>query len=271
MARVDPVAWAESFNEMFALVAGKFAQAQSRWRARRYLLGLLSQSERKNGWSTIAEFAGDGSPDGMQRLLNFYSWDAGAVRDALARYVVRAFGDPAAVLVADETGFLKKGRMSAGVQRQYTGTAGRVENAQVGVFLAYAGPGGSRALIDRELYLPQKWCEDRERCRGAGIPKGTGFATKPELARQMIEHAIKAEVPFGWFAADEVYGQNTVLRDWLEEQEVRYVMAVPCSQQVVTAAGKIRADALAARVPARGWQRVSCGDGAKGRGCMTGR
>jgi SRSO17 transposase len=262
-ARVDPVAWAESFNEMFALVAGEFAQAQSRWRARGYLLGLLSQSERKNGW-TIAEFAGDASPDGMQRLLNFYSWDADRVRDAVRRYVVTRLGDPAGVLVADETGFLKKGRMSAGVQRQYTGTADRVENAQVGVFLAYAAPDGSRALIDRDLYLPERWAVDKGRCAQAGIPADREFATKPELARQMVERAIAAGVPFGWFAADEVYGQNTALRDWLEEQSVRYVMAVPCSQQVATAAGKLRADELAALVPAAGWQVASCGDGAKG-------
>src|SRR5258708_24878402 len=147
MARVDPRAWAEALNEMFALIAVEFLQAPSRKRARSYLLGLLSQSERKNGW-TIAEFAGDGSPDGMQRLLNFYLWDAGAVRDALARYVVRSFGHPAAVLVADETGFLKKGRKSAGGARQYTGPARRGESCQVGGFVAYASPDGSRALID---------------------------------------------------------------------------------------------------------------------------
>lgn len=260
---VDPVAWTEAFNEMFALIAGEFAQAQSRWRARGYLLGLLSQSERKNGW-TIAEFAGEATPGGMQRLLNFYSWDADAVRDALARYVVRALGHPAGVLVADETGFLKKGRKSAGVARQYTGTAGRVENAQVGVFLAYAAPDGSRALIDRELYLPEKWTADRDRCRRAGIPDEVKFATKPELARQMIERAVKAEVPFGWFAADEVYGQNPGLRDWLEAQQIRYVMAVPCSERITTAAGILRADKLAAQVPAGGWQVASCGDGSKG-------
>jgi SRSO17 transposase len=257
------VAWTESFNEMFALIAGEFLQAPSRWRARRYLLGLLSQSERKNGW-TIAEFAGDVSPDGMQRLLNFYAWDADRVRDALARYVVAALASPAGVLVADETGFLKKGRMSAGVARQYTGTAGRVENCQVGVFLAYASADGSRALIDRELYLPRRWAEDRDRCEQAGIPEDRAFETKPALARKMVERVIAAGVPFGWLAADEVYGQNPGLRDWLEEQRIRYVMAVPCSEPVTTAAGKIRADELAARVPGDGWQVLSCGDGSKG-------
>jgi SRSO17 transposase len=257
------VAWAESFNEMFALIAGEFAEVRTRRRGRGYLLGLLSQAERKNGW-TIAELAGDATPIGMQRLLNFYAWDADRVRDALTRYVVKSLGHPAAVLVADETGFLKKGRKSAGVARQYTGTAGRVENCQVGVFLAYAAPDGSRALIDRELYLPEKWADDKDRCAAAGIPEDTGFATKPELARQMAERAIKAGVPFGWFAADEVYGQNPGLRDWLEKQQIAYVMAVPCSQLITAAAGKLRAGQLAARVPDAGWQVLSCGDGSKG-------
>src|SRR3989440_7032655 len=184
----DGVAWREAFGELFAIVAREFAQAPSRRRARGYLLGLLSHSERKNGW-TIAEFAGDAGPEGMQRLLNFYAWDEDAVRDALRRYVVKAFGDPAGVLAADETGFLKKGRMLAGVQRQYSGTAGRVENCQLGVFLAYAAPGGSRALIDRELYLPESWTGDRDRCRQAGIGGDVEFATKPELARKMLERA----------------------------------------------------------------------------------
>jgi SRSO17 transposase len=258
-----PVVWPEAFAELFAMVAGEFAQAPSRRRARVYLLGLLSHGERKNGW-TIAEFAGDAGPEGMQRLLNFYAWDEDAVRDALGRYVVRALGHPGGVLVADETGFVKKGRMSAGVQRQYSGTAGRVENCQLGVFLAYAAPDGSRALIDRELYLPESWTSDRERCRQAGIGDDVAFATKPELARRMLERAVAAGVPFSWFTADEAYGQNPGLRDWLEEQAISYVMAVPVSEPCVTAAGKIRADALAARVPAGGWQVLSCGDGSKG-------
>jgi SRSO17 transposase len=258
-----PVVWPEAFAELFALVAGEFAQALSRRRARGYLLGLLSHSERKNGW-TIAEFAGDAGPEGMQRLLNFYAWDEDRVRDAVRRYVVRAFGHPAGVLVADETGFLKKGRMSAGVQRQYSGTAGRVENCQLGVFLAYAAPDGSRALIDRELYLPESWTDDRDRCREAGISDGVQFATKPELARKMAERAVAAGVPFAWFTADEAYGQNPGLRDWLEENQIPYVMAVPVSEPCATAAGKIRADGLAARVPAGGWQVLSCGDGSKG-------
>jgi SRSO17 transposase len=168
------------------------------------------------------------------------------------------------VLIPDETGFLKKGRMSAGVQRQYSGTAGRVENCQLGVFLAYAVPGGGRALIDRELYLPRSWTDDRGRCARAGIGDEVPFATKPELARRMIARVMTAEVPFGWVAADEAYGQNTMLRDWLEEHRVRYVLAVPKSFTVPTAAGPGRADALARLVPAAGWQQLSCGQGAKG-------
>ena len=256
-------AWSESFNELFAQVAGVFANAAVRRHGRAYLLGLLSQAERKNGW-TLAEFAGDASPDGLQRLLNFSPWDEGACRDAVRRYVARHLGDPAAVLAVDETGFLKKGRMSAGVARQYTGTAGRVENCQVGVFLAYAAPDGSRALIDRELYLPEKWASDQDRCAAAGIGSEVAFATKPELAEKMIGRAVTAGVPFSWVAGDEVYGGNPGLRSWLEEEGIAYVMAVACSEMITTAAGRFRADKLAALVPATGWQRLSCANGSKG-------
>jgi SRSO17 transposase len=256
-------AWSESFNEMFMQVADVFSNARVRRHGREYVLGLLSQAERKNSWQ-LAEFAGDASPDGMQRLLNFSPWDEDAARDALARYVVRAMGDPAAVLAVDETGFLKKGRMSAGVARMYTGTAGRVENCQVGVFAAYVTPDGGRALIDRELYLPEKWTADRGRCRAAGIGDSVAFATKPRLARTMIGRAREAGIPFGWVAGDEVYGGNPGLRSWLEEQGIGYVMAVACDDIVPMAAGGMRADEAAALVPKDGWQRLSCADGSKG-------
>jgi SRSO17 transposase len=227
-------AWSESFNEMFMQVAGAFLNARVRRHGRAYLLGLLSQAERKNSWQ-LAEFAGKTSPDGMQRLLNFSPWDEDAARDALARYVVRSMGDRAAVLAVDETGFLKKGRMSAGVARMYTGTAGRVENCQVGVFAAYVTPDGGRALIDRELYLPEKWTDDRDRCRAAGIGDGTGFATKPKVAEKMIGRARDAGIPFSWVAGDEVYGGNPGLRGWLEEQGIPYVMATACSDVIPVA------------------------------------
>jgi len=256
-------AWSESFNEMFMQVAGVFSNARVRRHGRAYVLGLLSQSERKSSWQ-LAEFAGDASPDGMQRLLNFSPWDEDAARDALARYVVRAMGDPAAVLAVDETGFLKKGRMSAGVARMYTGTAGRVENCQVGVFAAYVTPDGGRALVDRELYLPEKWTGDRERCRAAGIGDDVAFATKPALARKMIGRARDAGLPFSWVAGDEVYGSNPGLRSWLEEQGISYVMATACSDVVPMAAGGMRAGEAAALLPGDGWQRLSCADGSKG-------
>jgi SRSO17 transposase len=256
-------AWSESFNELFAGVAGDFSNAKVRRHGRAYLLGLLSQAERKTSWQ-LAEFAGDASPDGLQRLLNSSPWDEDACRDALCRYVVRELGDPAAVLAPDETGFLKKGRMSAGVARQYTGTAGRVENCQVGVFLAYCAPDGARALIDRELYLPARWADDRERCRAAGIGDEVPFATKPRLARAMFARAVEAGVPFRWAAGDEAYGASPELREWLEEQRKGYVLAVACNAMIATKAGPRRADELAALVPDGAWQRISCADGSKG-------
>jgi SRSO17 transposase len=256
-------AWSEAFNEMFAQVAGVFGNSSVRRHGRWYALGLLSHQQRKNSW-WLAEFAGDVSPDGMQRLLNFSPWDEDAARDALARYVARRMGHAAAVLAVDETGFLKKGRMSAGVARMYTGTAGRIENCQIGVFTAYVTPDGGRALIDRELYLPEGWTSDRDRCRKAGISDDIAFATKPELARKMIERVVRAGIPFSWVTADEAYGGNPKLRTWLEEQGIPYVMAVSCDAMIPAAAGSKRADALAALVPKGGWQRLSCADGSKG-------
>lgn len=254
--------WRAGFEDMFALVAGRFAQVESRRRARMYVLGLLSGAERKNSW-TIAEQAGDLTPDGMQRLLNFYSWDADAVRDDLRGYVLNQLGDPSGVMVADETGFLKKGTKSAGVQRQYSGTAGRIENCQLGVFLTYTSCKG-RALIDRELYLPVSWTDDQERCLEAGIGEEANFATKPELARLMLERTRDAGAVFGWFTADEAYGDNPGLRTYLEAQDINYVMAISCDQRFSTPTGRMRADELAALAPQRGWQRLSAGAGSKG-------
>jgi DDE superfamily endonuclease len=255
--------WRAGFEYMFALVAGRFAQVESRRRARMYVLGLLSGAERKNSW-TIAEAAGDLTPDGMQRLLNFYSWDADAVRDDLRGYVLDALSDPSGVMVADETGFLKKGTKSAGVQRQYSGTAGRIENCQLGVFLTYASS-KDRALIDRELYLPASWTANRDRCREAGIGEEAEFATKPELAARMLARARDAGAVFGWFTADEAYGDNPGLRAYLEDQDINYVMAISCDQRFPTPTGRIRADELAAQAPQRGWQRLSAGAGSKGQ------
>ena len=181
--------WAAGLAEVHARIAGRFARAEPRVRALAYLRGLLGQSERKNGW-TLAEAAGEISPDGMQRLLRTADWDVDAVRDELRNYVVERLG-PGGVLIVDETGFIKKGSRSAGVGRQYTGTTGKIDNCQIGVFLAYAAPTG-RALIDRELYLPETWTSDRERCRAVGIPDEMGFQTKPRLAMAMLGRALDA-------------------------------------------------------------------------------
>jgi SRSO17 transposase len=199
----------------------------------------------------------------MQRLLRRADWDVGGVRDDVRDYVIEQLGHPEGVLIADETGFLKKGTRSAGVQRQYSGTAGRTENCQTGVFLAYASAHG-HALIDRELYVPQSWTEDRDRCHAAGIPDEVEFATKVRLAQAMLVRVIDAGVPFAWFTADEVYGQAKFLRRWLEARDVAYVMAIRCSDTFPASGSEQRADALTATLPARSRQRLSVGAGAHG-------
>ncbi len=254
--------WAAGLEEVHARIAGRFARAEPRRRALSYLRGLLGQLERKNSW-TLAERAGEVSPDGMQRLLRTADWDADAVRDDLRDYVVDRLG-PGGVLILDDTGFIKKGTKSAGVARQYTGTTGKIDNCQIGVFLAYA-TGAGRALIDRELYLPAAWTEDRDRCRAAGIPDEVAFATKPVQARVMLERALAAGVPASWVTADEVYGQDKRLRVWLEAHQLPYVLATRCIDTVST--GDLRqrqVRALVAEVPDRGWERRSAGAGAHG-------
>ena len=259
---VDPARWREQFDDLMGRIAGRFARVEPRRRARAFVLGLLSGLRRKNCW-TIAEQAGDATPDGMQHLLAAARWDADAVRDDVRAYVVEHLGSAGAVLVVNETGDVKKGRASAGVQRQYSGTAGRVENCQVAVFLSYATSAG-HALIDRELYLPRSWTADRGRCAAAGIPAGTGFATKPKLARAMIARALDAGTPAAWVTGDEVYGADPGLRADLEHRRIGYVLAVAASHQVTTAAGPCQARKIAARLPRRAWQRYSAGEGAKG-------
>jgi SRSO17 transposase len=257
--------WAVGLEKVLERIGPRFARAEPRARAGVYLRGLLSAAERKNGW-TLAEQAGDATPDAMQRLLNHADWNADAVRDDLRDYVVEHLGDERAVLVVDETGFVKKGTKSAGVARQYSGTAGRIENCQVGVFLAYATAAG-RTFLDRELYLPKSWIDDRVRCAEAGIGPEVKFQTKPELALAMLTRALDAGVPAGWVAADEVYGQNAGLRLALEERGLPYVLAVPVNQYTIAAAGRIaqtRVDALSAALPERAWTRLSAGAGAKG-------
>ncbi|MGW5820544.1 IS701 family transposase [Streptomyces diastatochromogenes] len=244
-------------------IAGRFARVEPRLRAGRLVLGLLSDLPRKNCW-TIAEWAGESAPHGMQHLLCRASWDADAVRDDVREYVVEHLYDEAAVLVVDETGDVKKGTHTVGVQRQYTGTAGRIENSQVAVFLVYASERG-HAAVDRELYIPRSWTCDPDRCRAAGLGEDTAFATKPELARVMIERFLDAGHHAGWVTGDEVYGGNPKLRTALEKRGIGYVLAMACSTEVPTGAGMFRADALVKKVPKRAWQKLSAGRGAKGQ------
>ena len=245
--------WAAGLAEVHARIAGRFARAEPRVRALAYLRGLLGQSERKNGW-TLAEAAGEISPDGMQRLLRTADWDVDAVRDELRGYVAERLG-PDGVLIVDETGFIKKGSRSAGVARQYTGTTGKIDNCQIGVFLAYATLAG-RALIDRELYLPRAWTDDRDRARAAGIGDDVGFATKPELARTMLTRALDAGVPAGWLTADEVYGQDKRLRVWCEQHGLPYVLATRNNDTVATVDWRQRrVRALIAELPESAWAR----------------
>jgi SRSO17 transposase len=247
-------------------IGGRFGRVEPRRRARELLLGLMSQLPSKNCW-TIAEYAGNAGPDGLQHLLRKAVWDHDGVREDLRGYVVEYLGARDAVLVVEETGDLKKGSHTVGVQRQYTGTAGRIENAQVAVYLTYATDTG-HALIDRALYLPKSWCADADRRAAAGVPDDVQFATKPALARELIGRALDGGAAASWVAGDEVYGADPGLREDLELRQVGYVLAVACSHPVTTAAttaaGKHRADAIAARLPRHAWQRLSAGQGSKG-------
>jgi SRSO17 transposase len=255
--------WVSGLDALFGRVASRFGRVEPRRQARAYVMGLLAPIERKNGWQ-LAEAAGDSAPDRMQRLLNSARWDPRGMRADLRGYVMESLGHRDGVLIVDETGFLKKGDKSAGVQRQYSGTAGRVENCQLGVFLAYASPRG-RALIDAELYLPKSWTDDRARCSRAGIGGDVQFATKPVLARQMLARALEAGVPASWVTADEAYGMDYKFRRFLEEHRLSYVVAVPKSQSVgMGLSGDTRADTLTAQAPPEAWKRRSCGDGAEG-------
>jgi SRSO17 transposase len=262
-ARVGPAGWSTGVDELLERVAARFGRIELRGRVRGFVLALLADLPRKNCW-TIAEHAGDATPDGMQHLLARAVWDTDGVAEDLRDYVVDHLADPAAVLVIDETGDVKRGSRTVGVQRQYTGTAGRIENSQVAVYLTYATRGG-HALIDRELYLPKSWTDDPGRCAGAGVPADVGFATKPALATAMLTRALEARVPASWVAGDEVYGADPGLRAALEARRVGYVLAIAGNRRLPTAAGPMRADVLAAALPRRAWQRLSAGAGAKGQ------
>ncbi|MEN9938751.1 MAG: transposase [Chloroflexota bacterium] len=222
----------------------------------------MSPVERKNGWQ-LAEITGAPNPYGVQHLLGRAVWDPDLLRDELRSYVLDYLADDHAIAVLDETGFLKKGRHSAGVARQYSGTAGRIENCQIGVFLTYATKHG-HTLVDRELYLPAEWTDDRERCRAAGIPDDRVFATKPALARQMLERTRASGVPFAWVSGDSVYGDDRGLRQWLEAHDQAFVLAVSGKETVWIDGRQQRITDWLDALPTDGWERLSAGVGSKG-------
>jgi len=243
-------------------IGPRFPRSEMRERAQRYMRGLLQHIERKNGWQ-LAEAQDESGPQGMQRLLNAATWDADLVRDDLRTYVVEQFAEASSgILVLDETGFLKKGRKSAGVGRQYSGTAGRRENQQIGVFLLYASQRGA-AFIDRELYLPEDWAHDEARRAEAHIPLERAFATKGILAQQMLQRAFAAHLSAAWVVGDTVYGSDA-LRQWLEQQQQAYVLAVPSTHGVWTRGQHRTVADLAQQLPAAAWSRLTAGDGSQG-------
>jgi SRSO17 transposase len=266
----DLEVWKSEFEQVCARFEGRWFRTESREHFRQYLRGLLAPLARKNSW-TISEFTGERRPTAIQRFINLTPWDADGLRDEVRAYAMEYFADARAVLIADPTGFAKKGTKSAGVQRQYSGTLGRIDNCQIGTFLGYANTDGDRVLIDRELYLPERsWCADPGRRTEAGVPQEVAFATRPQQVAAMIARTVAAGVPFAWFAADEEFGQNPSLRAYLEGEQIAYCMAVPKTTSTTT--GNISTakqnrqvvENITARLKPHDWSRRSAGIGSKG-------
>lgn len=258
-SEADLHTWAAELDAVAATLAPRFERAEPRKRVLAYLTGLLSTTERKNGWQ-LAELAGEATPDGMQRLVSTAHWDADAVRDDLVAYILAHLADPAAVLVLDETGFVKKGTKSVGVAPQYCGTVGKIANCQIGVFLAYATRSGP-VLLDRALYLPKEWADDPARQAEAGVPVGAQCIPKPTLGKHLLERAYAAGVRAAWVTADSIYGGAYTLRHYLEEREQPFVLAVQSTQRVGLSA---KAEQVVATWPAEAWQQLSAGEGSQG-------
>jgi SRSO17 transposase len=254
--------WEQALQGLHRRIGQHFRRAEPRARAYRYLRGLLSNIPRTNGWQ-MAEQAGELCPDGMQRLISTSAWDEDGVRDVVREYVVEHMGSSDGVLVLDETGFLKKGKYSVGVKRQYSGAAGGIENCQIGVFLTYSSKQG-HAFIDRALYVPKEWLEDKGRCQKAKIPETVRFAKKAELARDLLQRAFDAQVPHQSITADSIYGDDRHLREWLQKHKAWYVMAITRHHMLYYDGYRQRFDEIAASLPSSAWQRLSCGPGTKG-------
>jgi SRSO17 transposase len=264
--------WRAAFDELKAHLAPALGRAETRASAGAFIDGLLSGAERKTGWM-LAEEAGLDRPYRIQSLLGRSAWSADVLRERVQDYVMTALGDNDGVLVVDETGFVKKGAHSVGVARQYSGTAGRIENSQVGVFLGYASRYG-HALIDRRLYLPQFWAEDSERRRKASVPEDIAFSTKPAMAREMIAAALDAGISCAWVLADALYGSDYKLRRMLEDRGQPYVLAVRSNQHLrfLTHEGLVQNDPAylagsSKQVPGMLCRRVKA---PRGHGCITG-
>ncbi len=261
----DLVAWNSDLDALCGRMGGLFYRTESRKHAEQYVRGLLAPLQRKNGW-TMAEYVGELEPKALQRFLNLSPWNVDELLALNRDYAMENLASPAGILVADPTGFPKKGTKSVGVQRQYSGTLGRIDNCQIATFLAYVTPGRDRVLLDRRLYLPEEsWMGDPDRCAEAGVPKDISFKTRPQQVIDMIDSAIAAKVPFAWFTADEEFGQNPGLRDHLQAAGISYVMAVPKNTTFLGTTGKeAKLQDQAPRLNHTKWERRACGIGAKG-------
>jgi len=263
MLSVDDVSkWIEEVDVAAARIASRFSRKDLRAHSARYLRGLISRVERKNGWQ-LAEELGEQTPTNLQHFIARSNWDADQVRDDLQQYAMEHLGSKDGILIIDETGFLKKGTKSVGVKRQYSGTAGRIENSQVGVFLAYRSEAG-HALIDRSLYLPKEWAEDRDRRRAAKVPESVTFSTKPALAREMLKRTLAAGVRAKWVTADEVYGSDSKFRRFCEERGLGYVVAISSQAHLFLDGLRCRVSEHVQQFSKKQWRRLSCGPGQKG-------
>jgi SRSO17 transposase len=265
VARTDLDAWEADLESLLERARSLFYRTESRKHAEQYIRGLLSPLARKNGW-TIAEYVGEQEPKALQRFLNVSPWDPNALLTLNREYALEHLAEPGGILVADPTGFPKKGTKSVGVQRQYSGTLGRIDNCQIATFLAYVTSSRDRVLLDRRIYMPEKsWMDDPARCAEAGVPPEVTFKTRPQQVQEMIESARAAGVPFAWFTADEEFGQNPGLCDFLETSRIPYVMAVPKTTQFTDTTGRVaQFEKFAELVRRTAWQRRACGIGSKG-------
>ena len=250
------------YLELMNQIARVFPSGPSFANAQKYMRGLLSPIERKNGWQ-MAEAVGETTPYSIQQFLYRGKFSADNLRDELRVYVNSKIGEEDGVLVVDETGFLKQGKKSCGVKRQYSGTAGRVENCQIGVFLTYASAKG-HTPIDRRLYIPKDWFDDPERCRKVGVPEELTFQTKPKMALEMIQEATAAGVMYRWITGDCVYGDHRAIRSWLEERRRCYVLCVSGKEYIQNGNAYVSVSSVLKGLDGEGWFEASCGDGSKG-------